>query len=38
MRASEILALAHHLLRLLRIVPEVGIFGFGVQLGELADG
>ena len=34
----QILALAHHLLGFLRIVPEIGIFGFGVQLGELADG
>jgi hypothetical protein len=34
----QILALAHHFLGFLRIVPQIGVFGFGVQLGELADG
>ena len=34
----QILALAHHLLGFLRIAPEIGVFGLGVQLGELANG
>ena len=29
-------ALAHHLLRGFGIVPEIGVFGFGVQFGEAA--
>ena len=33
--AFEILALAHDVLRLLRIVPQSRIFGPGVQFGEL---
>ncbi len=32
--AFELLARAHEALRLLRIVPERGVFGPGVQLGE----
>ena len=34
----QILALAHHFLGFLRIVPQIGIFRLGVQLGELAYG
>jgi hypothetical protein len=30
----ERIALAHHLLRALRIVPELGVFRLFVQLGE----
>jgi hypothetical protein len=31
-------ALAHHLLRGLGVVPEIGVFGAGVQLGQAFDG
>ena len=33
-RALELLALAHDLLRRLGVIPEPGILGFVVQLGE----
>ena len=32
----KILPTAHQLLRFLRIIPELGAFGFGVQLGQFA--
>jgi len=32
----ELVALAHELLRNVRIVPEIGVFGFGVQFREAA--
>jgi hypothetical protein len=32
----ERVALTHHALRALLIVPEIGVFGFLVQLGEAA--